>query len=241
MDFIQGEKFIDLADGKNIFYCHTHDIVSFLKSMETHPPYILITHNSDKCVDLHVPNNIIKWYAQNVNIVDPKIQSLPIGLENNEWSNKQHKFDVMFNTMQNDNSIINFAYLNHNVSTNPERVKLYQIFENKPWVTAKRGKNGKGFIEYIHDIKHHLFTFCPEGNGIDTHRTWEVLCMGRIPIEKRNINNQYYTDLPICFVNDWEEVTLEFLSKELERIKTGNWNWGKLTFEYWKNKILNNE
>ena len=63
--------------------------------------------------------------------------------------------------------------------------------------------------------------------------------MGSIPIEKRNINNQFYTDLPICFVDDWKDITLEFLGSEYERIKKGTWNMKKLTFEYWRNKILN--
>ena len=78
---------------------------------------------------------------------------------------------------------------------------------------------------------------CPEGNGIDTHRTWECLYMNTIPIEKININNQYYTDLPICFVNRWKEITEEFLEKEYIRINSIKWNMNKLSFEYWRNKI----
>ena len=61
--------------------------------------------------------------------------------------------------------------------------------------------------------------------------------MGCIPIEKRNLNNRFYADLPICFVNDWEEVTEEFLVRELIRIRSTEWNMEKLTFTYWKNLI----
>ena len=64
--------------------------------------------------------------------------------------------------------------------------------------------------------------------------------MGSIPIEKRNINNQFYTDLPICFVDQWEEVTESFLIKEYTRIKEGVWNMEKLGFDYWKDKIHSN-
>jgi hypothetical protein len=236
MDWVQGEKFKGIANGETIFYCHTHDISLFLKGMFSHAPYTLITHNSDHCVDIPAPSNVLRWYSQNVNIIDPKIESLPIGIENNEWSPEKQK--IMLQTMQEKVHIRNFAYLNHSISTNKERKGIYTLFENKPWVTAVYGKNGKGFREYIQNVRNHLFTFCPEGNGIDTHRTWEVLYMGRIPIEKRNINNQFHIDLPICFVEDWEEVDLSFLSKELERIKSGKWNWQKLTFDYWKNKIV---
>ena len=107
-------------------------------------------------------------------------------------------------------------------------------------MTTETGVNGKGFENYINNVNSHLFVFSPRGNGIDTHRTWECLYMNTIPIEKRNINNQFYTDLPICFVNDWEEVTEDFLSKEYIRIKTNECNLDKLNFEYWKTKILNN-
>ena len=39
--------------------------------------------------------------------------------------------------------------------------------------------------------------------------------MGSIPIELRNLNNRFYIDLPICFVDDWKEVTESFLKKNL--------------------------
>jgi hypothetical protein len=61
--------------------------------------------------------------------------------------------------------------------------------------------------------------------------------MGSIPIEKININNKFYADLPICFVEDWEQVTEKFLEKEYERITNLIWNHSKLGFEYWKEKI----
>jgi hypothetical protein len=78
---------------------------------------------------------------------------------------------------------------------------------------------------------------CPEGNGMDTHRTWESLYLGAIPVERRNKNNRFYTDLPILFVDEWEEVTEEFLRKNFWKIKLKEWNDKKLEFWYWKNKI----
>jgi hypothetical protein len=62
--------------------------------------------------------------------------------------------------------------------------------------------------------------------------------LNTIPIEKRNINNQFYIDLPICFVNNWDEITEDFLNSEYERINNIEWNYDKLTFSYWKEKIL---
>lgn len=241
MDWIQGEKFMSLADNKKIFYCHTHDVSNIYSHIPPYP-YILITHNSDHKVDVEPPKNCIYWFTQNVNITDDRIESLPIGLENEKWFRNIGKKTKMYNLLQQSKTFKNLVYMNHNILTNPEkRTKPYQVLNNKSWVTIENGVNGHGFDEYIHDVYNHQFVICPEGNGIDTHRTWETFYMNSIPIEKRNINNQFYTDLPICFVDDWEEVTEEFLNSEYHRIKSSTWNIAKLTFTYWKEKILLNK
>ena len=80
---------------------------------------------------------------------------------------------------------------------------------------------------------------CPNGNGVDTHRLWETLYLKSIPIVKHSINADFYFDLPIVFVNDWKEITKDFLINEYDRIASANWNLEKLNFDYWKNKILN--
>jgi hypothetical protein len=241
MMVIQGEKFIELADNNRIFYCHTHDVKGLLEAKKNDPPYILITHNSDAEVNIVPPSNVIRWFAQNVNIVDPRIESIPIGLENNKWFPEERKKERMHEISLIPKPKKNLVYLNHNVKTHPERKKLYPMFEDKTWVTAEKGVNGKGFDHYINNVRSHMFSFCPRGNGIDTHRTWECLYMGTIPIEKRNINNQFYTDLPICFVDEWEEVTEDFLAKEYIRIMSSPLSLEKLLFNYWKNKITSNE
>jgi len=239
MDFITGEKFIALADNVNVFYCNTHDVPYFLQHIPKNP-YVMITHNSDHKINIgyRIPSNCIHWFAQNVNIVNERIESIPIGLENSKWFKEVRKKDKMSCMLQQPKTYKNLVYMNHNVDTNPEqRSKPYRILQDKSWVTVERGYNGHGFDEYLRDIYTHRFVVCPEGNGIDTHRTWETLYMGSVPIEKRNINNQFYTDLPICFVNDWAEVTEDFLENEYYRIKSNAWNMDKLKFEYWKNKI----
>ena len=64
--------------------------------------------------------------------------------------------------------------------------------------------NGDNFDGYLDNIYNHRFVLCPEGNGIDTHRLWECLYMGTIPIVKANKNVRFYEDLPILMVNEWK-------------------------------------
>jgi len=233
----------DLIKDGSIIYTHTAYAKSLLDIIRPlDKKVIVITHNWDLCIDntYHIPDNIIKWYSQNVNINDPRIESIPIGLENEWWFVDERKKEKMLSKTENQKTFRNLVYVNHNIKTNPrERNIQYQLLKDKSFATLKHGLNGQGFDDYLDDIYNHKFVICPEGNGIDTHRTWECLYVNTIPIEKRNINNQFYTDLPICFVDDWEEVTEEFLEKEYIRITNAEWNLDKLKFEFWKNKINN--
>jgi len=276
-DWIQGDKFIGLADytfspkkragddydglvntlNKNdrvwqdmsikarpIIYTHgmyADDLFSHMWNIHRH--FIVILHNSDNALtsDKEWGSHMTNLYSTNVNYNEQLfIQSIPIGLENDRWFRGLHKKEKMLAMVSQPRTYKNMVYMNHNVKTNPaERTKPYEVLERMPWVTVERGSNGHGFDEYLHDIYSHNFVICPAGNGMDTHRTWETLYMGSIPIEKRNINNQFYTELPICFVDDWEEVTVDFLESEYSRIKRGAWNMEMLNFSYWKNKIQN--
>jgi hypothetical protein len=245
MNFIQGEKFLQLSDNNRFFYRHTHEVVSFLKNPPIVEDFVLITHNSDHkitkdLIDL-APKNMKKWYGQNVCVEDKRLESLPIGLENSEWFPEINKLKKIENKRINPENKNRLLYINHNINTNPkERLSPYKIFGNSEYVTLFYGKNGNNFDEYLNNISSHKFVLCPEGNGTDTHRTWECLYLGTIPIEKKNINNSFYQDLPICFVDDWSDINEEFLNQEYERICRKDFNLSKLNFDYWKERILEN-
>jgi hypothetical protein len=187
-----------------------------------------------------VPKNLIKWFGQNVCVEDERIESIPIGLENSQWFPETKKIEKIDRKSQEEKTIKNLLYINHDIRTNPnQRAKPYELFKDVNFATVVSGRNGSNFDEYLENICSHKFVLCPEGNGTDTHRTWECLYTGTIPIEKRNINNSFYRDLPICFVNDWCEINEKFLEEEFLRIKNKNHNFLKLNFDYWKQRIEN--
>jgi hypothetical protein len=249
MDYIQGEKFRELSDNHKIYYCDTHDVNRFFETINFTHDFILISHNSDGKITNNptrefdadskkIPKNLKKWYGQNVCVSDERIISLPIGLENSMWFREIGKINQMVEKSKTDKNIKNLLYVNHNILTNPqERTEPYQLFQNKDYVKCVNGFNGMDFQSYLDDIYNHEFVLCPEGNGTDTHRTWECLYLGTIPIEKRNTNNSYYSDLPICFVDKWDEINEDFLKKEYNRIKNTIFSLDKLDFNYWKKTI----
>lgn len=256
--YIRGEFFKKLANNIDIFYIDTHNVIDFLKT----PPknkFILITHNSDGNITnnplrfnngssndvdfnkIKLPINLIKWYGQNVDIIHDKVESIPIGLENSEWFRDLNKETKINNIRLQNKNYKNLLYICHNINTNPiERLEPYNLFKEKKWTTIEYGINGQNFDNYLDNLHSHKFVLCPKGNGIDTHRTWETLYVNTIPIEKKNLNNRFYNDLPICFVNNWSDINEDFLNDEYIRINNLKWNLEKLNFNYWENKIKNN-
>jgi len=252
MELIQGQKFKQLPNNNDIFYCHTHDVNNFFDNLRIENDFILISHNSDWSVtdnsnnqgfaDIRkIPNNLKKWFAQNVNCVNDRIESLPIGLENSEWFVHEKKIEKLLNIRNTEKNIKNLVYLNLNIQNNiTVRQPIYDMLRKKPYVTTEYGRNGLGYDNYLNNLYNHKFMICPEGNGIDVHQPWESMYINTIPIQKKNINNKNWRELPICWLDDWGQLEDEnFLNSEYERIINSNFDKSKLDFNYWRNKILN--
>ena len=68
------------------------------------------------------------------------------------------------------------------------------------------------YKEYLIELKRHKYCICPEGNGMDTHRFWECLYMGTIPICLKNELTEYYKlFFPIIVLNNWIELDINKL------------------------------
>lgn len=200
--------------------------------------FIVITHNSDRNINFSPPTNVIKYYSQNVNVFHIKIESIPIGISNDRWFPWMDRKKVMMEKLQQPRNYRNLVYMNFDVRTNPaKRQPVYDLFKDKQWVTTRMGVNTVDFEDYIDNIYNHRFVLCPVGNGIDTHRMWETLYLGSIPIVQDNINNSFYGDLPISCVGNWSGITEEWLNDEYSYISSQKWNMNKLNFSYWKHKI----
>jgi len=101
------------------------------------------------------------------------------------------------------------------------------IKDQQPTLTGRK--------KFLEDID---FVLCPRGNGIDTHRLWETLYMGSIPIVIYSDVHKNLLDLPILFVNNWNEISYDFLLEQLSTIKSKTWNMEKLNISYWINLMV---
>jgi hypothetical protein len=200
-------------------------------------PYVLVVHNSDdpfseKFGALLDDDKILECFAQNIeNYSHKKLSHLPIGLANRCWS---HGSTETFKKVQSEISKIPkeyLLYLNISVNTNAqERAPIYDLFKNKSWCLTS---SSKPLEKYLKDLAKSKFVLSPRGNGLDCHRTWEALYMGAIPIVKKSDLDEMYNGLPVLIVNDWSDITEEFLKAEYKKISCNKNSIQKLQALYW--------
>jgi hypothetical protein len=182
------------------------------------------------------------WYTTNKTHRAPNLIGIPIGITNDcpdspvhpILGNKIQMLEVMEMPKRNDTLV----YMNISVHTHKERDFVYNLFKDKPWVkTENCVYETNARRRFLENIRNSRFVMCPRGNGVDTHRLWETLYLGSIPIVIRHMTFDEFHDLPILWIDDWNEINEDFLLREYDRIANQLWNLEKLKFGYWKRRI----
>jgi hypothetical protein len=191
---------------ENFIFVKTDFVYDFFNLYNIDFNFYLVTHNSDydidnKYLDVLSYPNLIKWYAQNVNIDHPKLFPIPIGLANDRWIHGNKK---IFSEIDNNNTQKDIiCYTNFDINTN--LIERKNCLNNIPQEFIYPKTN---FQSYLTQLKSSLFTISPEGNGIDCNKTWEALYLKTIPIVKKSILTWKFKQmgLPLILIDNWEEL-----------------------------------
>ena len=195
--------------------------------------YIIVSHNSDypapgKFRNMLDDDKIIAWFAQNPDYVHDKL--IPIGLENRYYSKGRLAIIKNLSKSKDNYKKKNLLYMNFTIGTYPaERVKVYNYFKNKDFCQKSKKIDYKTYLQHI--LQSH-FVLSPRGNGLDCHRTWEILYLNSIPIVKTSPMDKLFLHLPVVIIHDWKEVTKPFLEMTLikfNQYKTTDTLW----MDYW--------
>lgn len=248
-EIITSDKFLQLAEELCISYIKTDFFYvkrDFVWRGKKHPEAICdiaIIGHSDYPLTDEIANKFKICFGTNNLSKKSNVFGLPLGITNDCDDSNLHKIygnlEVMIDVSQMILEKESMVYLNFDYLTNPpEREPVYRRFLKEKYTNVGKIDNTiDGRKDFLIDIKKSNFVLCPRGNGIDTHRLWETLYMGSIPIVKRERAHHLFYDLPILFVDSWEQITENFLSKELELIRKKDWNLEKLNFSFWKSFI----
>jgi hypothetical protein len=204
-------KINDTFDNKKLIYTHGHSLKLLLQKIHFFKnKFIIISHNSDINIDdtyLEFLNteNLIALYAQNAICSHEKINILPIGIANSKW--------------EHGNLSILEDVINKNIHFQPNKVHFYftldsNIKERKICYEniIKKGikwDKQRNYDEYLQKMKQCEYIICPVGNGIDTHRFWETIYLGRIPVV---INSPFIQKLKpyykMVILEDWSDFNI---------------------------------
>lgn len=207
-------------------------------------PFVLVLGNSDANHDsetLKIVNHPMVGgvFAQNLMQRVRGAQVLPIGLEN-AWR-------------ANNGNPLAFITGRFFPRTRSPRIMWTFTIETNVTVRTKTANSllrtkSADFLgklsprEHRQALARYAFVACPPGNGLDTHRVWEAMYLGCIPIILRSHLTEEYErlGLPVWVLGDFEELVgkTELELSEIARTIVKESESEALWLRFWKNQIL---
>ena len=193
------------------------------------------------------------WFCQNCLVVHPKITLIPLGLDYHTmmyYSHIRGDRGPKMTPIEQEKRIMdlrkimrpfweripacygNFQFLTSTKYSSDRKDAIAKIPANTIYYDCKHERN-QTFINQT------AFAFVPSPFGQDYEciRTWEALCLGCIVIIKSCPLDSLYEGLPVVIIQDWSEVTPDFLQKTLIEYKEKHLNnkfkYEKLHKHYW--------
>jgi hypothetical protein len=184
-----------------------------------------VIHNSDEPFTNEL-YNMLEPYSDNVyavNSISDKAIQLPLGFRDHQYIshhvlNKVARDPEVPRTIK---CLVNFL-----ITTNPDlRKEAFDCFKDKPFCTVQdyitydfakslahsNPETMEKRSKFYNTLKTTKFAICPQGTGMDTHRVYECLLFGVVPIVTSSTLDHLYKNFPILIVRSWNEVTEELL------------------------------
>jgi len=165
-------------------------------------------------------SNLNKWVCTNPPLEEhEKIIPIPIGFEEPDRPGGNQIFlQNMHNTrtdFKEKKDLIFLPY--HNTDTNKARAETIKYISSLPFVYAQ--KERQSLNSYLNSIDQFKFVISLEGSGPDTHRNYETLLMGSIPINLNNtVKNIFnFHSVDSLFLDSWKELDLNMFDNFMKK------------------------
>ena len=253
MDYITNKKYVRMCDvayktrSKNNFklplypdsiVCANGDNATLREffQLPIDVPFTLVTIESDDAIphdERWLKHKYLKkWYSWNSK--HPSVIPIPIGLNENSQLGPMQQ--AKRSAVQIEKILVNFR------QDTELRKSLFEKVKNLPYVHVKKYSRKwdkmKSLTMHYEEISKFKWTLCPRGAGEDTHRLWESLYLGSIPIVVKSSLSPLYTGLPIIQLESWDQLSLDVLR---EREKTLPKSISNAFFTHWSHLIRGNE
>ena len=235
------DAYVAIRDG-DLVWVRLTALPQFLEEVLPHirARFALVTGDEDWAIpsgfdgasEILASEKVLAWFTQNFDGTDvtEKIHPIPIGIDFHTIAHR-HKWGHWQATPQhqeaelerliarmpaNDDRLLrahaDFHFNKHERPTAGEtRDAIQAALANSPVVDFQRRKIPRS--DLWREKTRYAFAISPHGHGLDTHRTWESLALGNIPIVKRSSIDALYEGLPVVVVDDWREISAAALER----------------------------
>lgn len=184
-------------------------------------PFVLLTTDGDASVPSDLTQDtverllanpfLVSWYTQNCDAHHPRIKPFPLGLD-----------------LHTPRSLATPAGLVRQLETIRDRQgradrrphRIFCDFSISKGSTQRRelldALDGCAHVDFLKQrvsqraiwelYSQYPLVLSTEGNGLDCHRTWELLYLGCIVVTRTSPLDPLYQGLPVIIVDDWREV-----------------------------------
>lgn len=261
---IEGRAVRALKSGGTIYVC-TRALPRFVENFlpQIAVPFRLVTGDSDLTVSAeaigdHVVNALLQnpcltsWFAQNLALDHPKTRHIPIGMDYHTLAAQtQHSWGEFLEPLGQESELLRIRRAAPTLEE--RRVSCYVNWHRQlprgdrqdclakidPAVLTFESEFVARTRSWANNAKC-LFTVSPRGNGMDCHRTWEALLLGTVPVVKASPLDALYVGLPVCIVEDWAEITADYLNRKREEMLDASFDFAALELSFWA-RIINGE
>jgi len=162
-----------------------------------------------------------------------QVRPLPIGVEDFSYARNGMPWNFHVGSEQHKSETLLVGPFR---PTSPSRARLLEIASSTKHCTVIHERLPA--LRYAILSTRHRYVACPEGNGFDTHRFWETLYRGSIPvvIDSQFMKNWRDLGIPMVALNDWTEID-QLPAKSLAGDFDSILHW-TLETESWKKLLL---
>ena len=219
----------------NWWFCRPEWLDFFFQKLAPKDSFVLFTSNSDAPIGpsaaakMDLRDQLVAWFGTNVVVERPNLFAFPLGISDPHWP---HGDGAVLKSVQG--AMIertNLVDAGFDLDKNP--VQRRRCLDQTGFAPSPQ----KAFAEYLEDLRASYFCLSPAGDGIDTHRTWEALYLGTVPVVTRSVFTEQHPDLPMVVLDDWAEFSSIAFSPELHEELMSGWDPATLALDRYLERV----
>lgn len=250
--FISGDSFANSCDvavyGKKEFskgslqkarsiFCPSERLEEFMTAHgQRISAEVLIFGNTDRDfyeLECDFPPSVKAVYLQNSHISNDFFHTLPIGIENLRYG--RNGLVTLFNESLSKQAKRGRILVGPFSPTHSERSELdsWRTIQHPRLQNVSNYLKPKALAALASTFQ---FIACPRGNGTDTHRFWETLYRGSVPVVKRSAWSQSINEIgiPIIQLESWNFDEFVELTEAMNPVSIYPENIPFLWMNYWE-------